>query len=284
MNARAYGLLIAVWLLVAGAALVGSWARGLPGGDVRPAAPEPFRGDVTARSLETDDTLPSGLVGVLTEPVEGGWTGPGGHPFSVALRSAEHVDPRFRSVGTVTYNLALRIEAPSAERPQCISCHESARPIRGGAVEGDFVHQDVVPSHPTPVNGACTECHVEGRVDRLVVGGDETTTLPHAYRLCARCHHDQVESWAAGAHGKRLVGWRGGRVVMGCAECHDPHRPATEVRAPLAGLRLPSELRSPESEGSHGGAIPTGQHVPEGGERGVGSGDGPGGEDRRVPR
>jgi hypothetical protein len=64
--------------------------------------------------------------------------------------------------------------------------------------------------------------------------------LDHAYRLCAECHSPQVTAWAAGAHGKRLDGWRGRRVVMGCAECHDPHRPSLEQRIPFRSPTLPS--------------------------------------------
>ena len=44
----------------------------------------------------------------------------------------------------------------------------------------------------------------------------------------------QVDAWAGGAHGKRLDGWQGRRVVMGCADCHDPHRPASSRASPSA--------------------------------------------------
>jgi hypothetical protein len=81
---------------------------------------------------------------------------------------------------------------------------------------------------------------------RLEAGG--TASRDHAYRLCAQCHFRQVESWAYGAHGKRLVGWRGRRVVMGCADCHDPHRPATVPRRPMVAVQLPGPLRAASEE------------------------------------
>ena len=47
-----------------------------------------------------------------------------------------------------------------------------------------------------------------------------------------------TEAWAGGAHGKRLDGWQGRRVLMGCADCHDPHRPALETRIPFRAPQL----------------------------------------------
>ena len=54
------------------------------------------------------------------------------------------------------------------------------------------------------------------------------------------CHFTETDAWAAGGHGKRLDGWRGRRVVMGCADCHDPHDPAPRPRTPFAGPHLPA--------------------------------------------
>ena len=57
--------------------------------------------------------------------------------------------------------------------------------------------------------------------------------------LCSQCHYAQGEDWAAGAHGKRLVGWRGPRVVMSCTGCHDPHDPTFGTQIPSPGPRIP---------------------------------------------
>jgi hypothetical protein len=75
-------------------------------------------------------------------------------------------------------------------------------------------------------------------VELLALKSGERVTLDHTYRLCAQCHYKVAESWAGGAHGKRLDGWQGRRVVMGCADCHDPHRPAIGSRIPFRAPQL----------------------------------------------
>jgi len=49
---------------------------------------------------------------------------------------------------------------------------------------------------------------------------------------------EQAEAWAGGGHGKRLDGWEGRRVVMACADCHDPHNPAVQTRIPFRAPQL----------------------------------------------
>jgi hypothetical protein len=102
-------------------------------------------------------------------------------------------------------------------------------------------HQNVQPLHPAETGAACATCHDARNVERLVLQSGGTATLDQAYALCAQCHFGQVEAWAGGAHGKRLDGWRGRRVVIGCTDCHDPHRPAIEQRIPFPGPRLPGQ-------------------------------------------
>jgi hypothetical protein len=78
-------------------------------------------------------------------------------------------------------------------------------------------------------------------VARVALRTGEAVGLDQAYRLCAQCHFAQVDAWAGGAHGKRLDGWQGRRVVMSCADCHDPHRPVIPQRVPYPGPRLPTK-------------------------------------------
>jgi hypothetical protein len=75
-------------------------------------------------------------------------------------------------------------------------------------------------------------------VELLVLENGKRATLDESYRLCADCHFAQVDAWAHGAHGKRLDGWQGRRVVMGCADCHDPHQPALERRIPFRAPQI----------------------------------------------
>jgi hypothetical protein len=101
------------------------------------------------------------------------------------------------------------------------------------------VHQNIEAEHPPGIAGECVACHRAGSVETLALIDGQTATFDHAYRLCAQCHFAQVNAWAAGHHGKRLDGWRGRRVVMGCADCHDPHGPTVALRKPFPGPRLP---------------------------------------------
>ena len=100
-------------------------------------------------------------------------------------------------------------------------------------------HQNIRPVHPKATGAVCSTCHAAENVERLVVKTNERPTLDHSYQLCAKCHFSQVEAWAGGGHGKRLDGWQGRRVVMGCTDCHDPHSPALVPRVPFPGPTLP---------------------------------------------
>jgi hypothetical protein len=101
-------------------------------------------------------------------------------------------------------------------------------------------HRYVLPKHPEESGTHCSTCHATDDVQSLVLASGERVGLEHAYRLCAQCHYAQADDWAAGTHGKRLDGWRGRRVVMGCPDCHDPHQPAIASRNPYPGPRLPT--------------------------------------------
>lgn len=185
-------------------------------------------------SLEVVETEPSGLTTVLAEPVVGR-TGPGGAPFEVALRTVGGASHLQRRIGSRTFDLSLRTTDPALTQYPCSSCHKGR--IVTPARDPD-VHDDVQPVHPA--GAACATCHAASAVDRLALESRETVSFDHAYQLCARCHFAEVDAWAAGNHGKRLDGWRGRRVVMGCADCHDPHRPAPATRIPFPGPTLPN--------------------------------------------
>lgn len=192
----------------------------------------------TAASFETDDSLPSALLGIPVEEVQGR-TGPGGEPFYVALRTAEGAEHLHRAIGRETFRLGLRIRTPDLVQYPCSSCHASEDVVVGGERDTAQVHHDIKPAHPSETGADCASCHAEDDVARLRLEAGGTASLDHAYQLCAQCHQPQVNSWAKGAHGKRLVGWRGRRVVMGCADCHSPHQPSTEERVPYPGPQIP---------------------------------------------
>ena len=83
------------------------------------------------------------------------------------------------------------------------------------------------------VHNLCGRTRLADAVDLLALKSGDRVGLDLGYRLCAQCHSAQAQAWAGGGHGKRLDGWQGRRVVMGCSDCHDPHRPATQARIPF---------------------------------------------------
>ncbi len=206
------------------------------------ALPTLAPGQGVPASFETEDTLPSALKGVRVEAVQGR-TGPGGETFYVALRSSDGRDHLSRQIGQRTFQLGLRRTSPDLTQYPCTSCHEGQEDVSSLAErDGEAVHYNIQPLHPAETGARCVTCHAPDNVGALKLENGSTASIDHAYRLCAQCHFPQVDWWAKGSHGKRLVGWRGRRVVMGCADCHDPHRPATEPRIPLAGVELPGRL------------------------------------------
>ena len=153
---------------------------------------------------------PAGLAILRTSAVEG-VTGPEGRPFDVRLRT------------------------PELTQFPCASCHVG--PVTSGT-RGTEEHADVQPVHPEGLSERCETCHSRANPGELALQNGETASLDQAYRLCAQCHYAQGDAWAGGAHGKRLAGWRGQRVVMSCTECHDPHAPAFDTRIPFRGPRI----------------------------------------------
>ncbi len=171
-----------------------------------------------------------------TAPVEQ-WKGPGDRPFEVTVRTADAASALARKFGTITRTTSLRTRAPDLGQYPCTSCHLG----RGMVLSDDRIadaHQNIESVHPAQTGAVCSTCHAPDNVELLTLKTGERATLDHAYRLCAQCHFSQAESWAGGAHGKRLDGWQGRRVVMGCADCHDPHKPVMEARIPFRAPQL----------------------------------------------
>jgi hypothetical protein len=223
-------------LTLSGAACRGAEA-GEPPGEAHegshPKAPPYARGALEGPPPEGPE--PAFLRTVPTVPVEGR-TGPGGTPFEVAQRTGDRPVPIGRRIGTRSFHLTLRSEGPDLGQYPCTSCHIAPARLAPDRVEDAHMNLEAV--HPSTAEGRCSTCHAPD-VQRLRLQSGEMVTIDHAYRLCAQCHFAQVDAWAGGAHGKRLDGWRGRRVVMQCAECHDPHAPTLERRIPFRAPFLP---------------------------------------------
>jgi hypothetical protein len=190
-------------------------------------------------AVRNDSLEPGTLGSVRAVPVEG-WTGPGGRPFEVALRTRDRESGHARRFGTITLRTTLRGTTPDLVQYPCTSCHLGRTVAMKDTRIGD-AHQNIQPLHPALLGSVCSTCHSPDAVDMLALRSGDRVELDRGYRLCAQCHFAQADAWASGAHGKRMDGWQGRRVVMGCSDCHDPHRPAPLPRIPF---RAPTILRS----------------------------------------
>jgi hypothetical protein len=197
-----------------------------PGPDV--VRPDPARDDL--EPLPESPTLRT-LAAVEVE----GWRGPGDTPFYVTLRTPGDATHLRTDIGRQGFDLAARKQDRVLIQYPCTSCHEGVTLMADRIPDA---HRNIQPLHPSTTGATCATCHVSEAVERLHVPGVGTTTMDHAYRLCAECHSPQVRDWAAGVHGKRLEGWSGRRVLMNCADCHDPHSPGLVPRIPYPGPRL----------------------------------------------
>lgn len=200
------------------------------------AVPADLAATASTRDSSRDSLEPGALRLVQAEPVAG-WTGPGGRAFSVALRTAALESGHSRPFGTIGLSIGLRDRAAGLTQYPCTSCHAGRRVVLADERVKD-AHRNLQPTHPSQTGALCSTCHTADDVSRLVVKGDTAATLNQSYRLCAQCHFAQAESWAGGAHGKRLDGWQGRRVVMACTDCHDPHAPGLTPRIPFRGPEL----------------------------------------------
>lgn len=202
--------------------------------------PDAFDSPEGALSTPPPAPTPPELAAVHGDTVVGR-TRPSGEPFEVVTRSLARPG-HDRRIGRRTFEISLRGSPSTTDA--CSSCHRPGRPvIQAERIED--AHRYILPRHPEESGTHCLTCHAPDDVESLVLASGERISLSHAYRLCAQCHYAQADDWAAGTHGKRLDGWRGRRVVMGCADCHDPHKPGIDPRIPFPGPQLPGT--GPES-------------------------------------
>ena len=122
----------------------------------------------------------------------------------------------------------------SAEIQNCARCHQpDQEPYRDeGLAPGRDAHWDIAVHHAGDMD--CFSCHKKENPAALVSVIDQDATLDTAYLHCGSCHQNQFDSWLGGAHGKRLTGWNGVRVIQNCTECHNPHAPARPTVTPVA--------------------------------------------------
>lgn len=190
----------------------------------------------SATAVRNATLEPGVLTTVQAVPVER-WKGPGNRPFEVALRSAAPEAGHERMFGTITLPIALRSRAAGISQYPCTSCHQGRKVVMANKRIGD-AHNNIQPVHPDQTGAVCSTCHSTEDVQLLTLKSGARATLDESYRLCAQCHFPEAKAWAGGAHGKRLDGWQGRRVVMACTDCHDPHKPAVQARIPFRAPQI----------------------------------------------
>ena len=183
-----------------------------PSGEVAPIGQSPG----SAESYEMGSELLRELSTIPYVPAEG-VTGPNGTSFFVHDRT-----------GVIT-------QFP------CTSCHTKIPQSGSGAIRTRAMHQDIQIKHAGEAVMNCSTCHHSSSPDDLSMLGGQKVAMQSVHQQCAQCHSDQATDWAGGAHGKRLVGWKGPRVINTCTDCHNPHQPAIPERQPAAGPRLSHE-------------------------------------------
>jgi hypothetical protein len=128
----------------------------------------------------------------------------------------------------------------------CSSCH--VKPVQELTAEsqasGQLAHWDVVLDHAGDKTMSCTTCHnTDADVDQLKTLTGQLVDYDASYQVCAQCHAGEYEEWLGGAHGKRVGGWAPPRVIQNCADCHNPHEPAWDIRWPAMPPRQVQEGR-----------------------------------------
>jgi hypothetical protein len=220
--------------IAAGALTSGCFERHRPAWNDSTRVADTARPDTAQAAGSAAGAEPVALPGVQAVPVEH-WKGPGGRPFAVAGRTSEPEAGHARRFGTITLETALR--SRSLGQYPCTSCHLGRKVVMADRRIPD-AHDDIQPVHPAEAGAVCSTCHAADNVELLPLREGGRASLNQGYRLCAQCHFQQVDAWAGGGHGKRLDGWDGPRVVMGCGDCHDPHNPAVQARVPFRPPQL----------------------------------------------
>ena len=126
------------------------------------------------------------------------------------------------------------VAGPETDRKDCARCHKPGlEPYRDESLPpGQDAHWDVALHHAGDME--CFSCHKKEDPTKLVSVVDQNATLETAYLHCGSCHKGELESWLGGAHGKRVTGWNGVRIVKNCTGCHNPHAPSRGTILPIA--------------------------------------------------
>ncbi|MEI8326645.1 MAG: cytochrome C [Betaproteobacteria bacterium] len=141
----------------------------------------------------------------------------------------------------ITDSVAPHQKSPDAKKPDCAQCHvdlwEAAKQknktqekLRLGIVVENVLaykksfHARSNKDDPAKVNASCNECHNVHSFDVPLRGTAERKewhlSVPN---VCGeKCHTDQLEDWAASAHGKAATKKHNLKSAV-CSDCHTVH-------------------------------------------------------------
>ena len=217
------------------------------------------------------------LLAVLTLSVTGGLLSPGllaeeqaaapdeATEIEAAQIPAQLTDPRevLDRYPPLTVSERIPVLEDEGLYP-CSDCHDGDFVVSNPTVrELVEMHDDIELMH----GGGrfwCLTCHHSEDRDSLASLKIQPISFDESFLLCGQCHFERQRDFFSGAHGKRLGGWQGERLVEACTGCHDPHKPAIAPRKPFAppalraGLsaapdshhaeKMPWESRQPSAE------------------------------------
>lgn len=142
----------------------------------------------------------------------------------------------YKQVRTVPYLDSARGDTvyfqdrrPQIKQFPCSECHAGQGPIKGDR----RAHFGLTLSHAKATVMACATCHGDNmKINRLASLRGESVPFEFSFQVCSQCHFQQARDVLGGAHGKRLLGWQGPRIIQNCTGCHNPHSPALPKRWP----------------------------------------------------
>jgi len=97
----------------------------------------------------------------------------------------------------------------------------------------------------------CLNCHSTYERDSLKLITGEDISFEESHRLCGQCHGTIYRDWKAGIHGRRVGQWKGKKLYLLCAHCHDPHKPRFRKIPGKGPPELPSYGRWEAEENEH---------------------------------
>jgi hypothetical protein len=236
----------------------GSHGEGDHGGQAHGAFPRDYAGPVGGQEASA---LVSTLLWTVDAGTVNGFEGPGDRSFLVVRRTPDighypctscHTRPIGSKDAVLAQMHQPRAEHLGAAGVNCNACHDPRNPAglnldctgchaREGVRElmpSRSAHLTIQLGHPTGRYRNCLTCHAPENPGLLALPDGDRAGMDEAYRLCSGCHFIQARDWAGGAHGKRLSGWAGERVILSCTGCHNPHDPRFPIRRPVTFPKL----------------------------------------------